>query len=126
MQINRYDTSEIAGQKQVGRYRRDDEQAVDRTADETDELPQHGSYGNLLFDPRWKSKRNEILARDNGRCVICQGTQELQVHHRQYQYIKASKGFKVPWEYANHLLITLCRNCHQRGHSKFKVPILIV
>lgn len=124
MQINRYETHGNPNQKLMGRYRRDDDKN-----DDTGELPAdipHGSYGNLLFDPRWKSKRNEILARDQGRCVICNGTDELQVHHRQYQYVKAAKGFKVPWDYADHLLISLCKSCHQRGHAKFKVPILIV
>ncbi|MFI5163010.1 MAG: HNH endonuclease [Sphingobacteriales bacterium] len=126
MQINRHDTTGSAGQKLVGRYRRDHDAAGATENVQTEELPAHGSYGNLLFDPRWKSKRNEILARDKGCCVICSGTEELQVHHRQYQYVKAAKGFKVPWDYPDYLLITLCKSCHQRGHSKFKVPILII
>src|SRR3569833_1298462 len=103
MQINRYSTSEIADQKQVGRYRRDDEQASGEIGDQTVELPPHGSYGNLLFDPRWKSKRNQIISRDKGSCVICKGSDDLQVHLRQYQYVKAAKGFKVPWDYPDHL-----------------------
>ncbi|WP_259069929.1 HNH endonuclease [Mucilaginibacter sp. X4EP1] len=126
MQINRYETTGSAGQKLIGRYRRD-HGVIGATANEqTEDLPSHGSYGNLLFDTRWKSKRNEIMTRDNGCCVICGGTEELQVHHRQYQYVKAAKGFKVPWDYPDHLLITLCKSCHQRGHNKFKVPILII
>ena len=89
------------------------------------EVPMHGSYGGLLFDPRWKTKRAEIVTRDGG-CVICQSNDELQVHHRQYQYIKSENAFRAPWDYADHLLITLCKNCHTRGHSKYKVPILII
>ena len=126
MQINRSDISDKTVPKLIGRYRRDDDKAETDSGDLPREVPQHGSYGNLLFDPRWKAKRNEILARDHSCCVICKGTDELQVHHRQYQYVKTAKGFKVPWDYADHLLITLCKNCHQRGHAKFKVPILIV
>lgn len=92
----------------------------------TDELPlpPHGSYGGLLFDARWREKRAKILERDGGRCVICSGTDELHVHHRQYHFDKAKGAYKVPWDYADHLLITLCKSCHGRGHSKFKIPIL--
>lgn len=86
----------------------------------------HGSYGALLFDERWKEKRNIILARDNGQCVICGLNVELQVHHRQYHYVAALKKFQPPWEYPDNMLITLCNSCHQRGHSKFKVPIIYI
>jgi hypothetical protein len=92
-----------------------------------DDMPdQHGSYGALLFDKRWKEKRNVILLRDNNRCVICGLDENLQIHHRQYQYVKALKQFKAPWEYSDRMLITLCNSCHQRGHSKFKVPIIYI
>ncbi|WP_225976383.1 HNH endonuclease [Mucilaginibacter ginsenosidivorax] len=126
MQINHYSSPWIANQKQVGRYRRDDEPAGADPVAQPIDPPAHGSYGNLLFDPRWKAKRNEIISRDKGCCVICKGTDEIQVHHRQYQYVKAMKGFKVPWDYPDYLMITLCKSCHQRGHSKFKVPVLII
>ena len=126
MQVNRYDTAGSQDRKQTGRYRRDDVHSGSNASEPEITIPVHGSYDNLLFDPRWKSKRNEIMSRDKGCCVICNGINELQVHHRQYQYIKAAKGFKVPWDYPDHLLITLCKSCHQRGHSKFKVPILII
>lgn len=86
------------------------------------EAKQHGSYGPLLFDKRWINKRAEILQRDQNRCVICQNIENLQVHHRQYHFIKALKQFKAPWDYENHLMITLCGNCHTRGHSKFRIP----
>src|SRR5437588_8592417 len=126
MQINRQDTTRPPGKKPIGRYSREDDSSGANAGDGSIDLPPHGSYGKFVFDPRWKSKRNVILARDNGCCVICKGSDELQVHHRQYQFVKAANGFKVPWEYPDHLLITLCKSCHQRGHSKFKVPILII
>lgn len=84
----------------------------------------HGSYGALLFHPRWKSKRKEILTRDLHRCVLCKGDKSLQVHHRQYHFIVSQQKFRLPWEYPNHLLITLCESCHNRGHNKYKVPTL--
>lgn len=126
MKINRYDITARQDKNAIGRYTRDDGKARDNSGEAALTLPEHGSYGHLLFDPRWKSKRNEILARDEGCCVICKSSEELQVHHRQYQYVKAANGFKVPWDYADHLLITLCKSCHQRGHAKYKVPIIIV
>jgi hypothetical protein len=119
MQNKRYADIGPGGRKLTGRYTHDKNQEEPDT-----EMLAHGSYGGLLFDPRWKAKRLEIMARDKGQCVICQSAEELQVHHRQYQFIKAENAFKVPWDYPGHLLITLCRNCHQRGHSKFKVPTI--
>lgn len=84
----------------------------------------HGSYGALLFDSRWRSKRLEILARDKHQCVLCHSSDSLQVHHRQYHFIIDQQKFKAPWDYLEHLLITLCEKCHQRGHSQFKIPII--
>lgn len=126
MQINRYGTTGNTGKTLIGRYRRDDEQSGEKALDAAELVPPHGSYGHLLFDPRWQSKRSGIMARDQSCCVICKGVDELQVHHRQYHYVREAKGFKVPWDYPDQLLITLCKSCHQRGHSKFKVPIVII
>jgi len=86
----------------------------------------HGSYGALILHPNWKSKRKEIIERDQFKCVICGSGNDLQVHHRQYHFIKATQKFKAPWDYPRHLLITLCTSCHTRGHSKFKVPSITI
>jgi|AntAceMinimDraft_5_1070358.scaffolds.fasta_scaffold105655_1 hypothetical protein len=92
---------------------------------ETDDGEEHhGTYGALLFDKRWREKRLEILQRDNNQCVICAASEPLQVHHRQYHMIKTTRKFKPPWEYTDDLLITLCENCHSRGHNKFRVPVI--
>ena len=82
----------------------------------------HGTYGALLFDKRWIRKRREIIQRDGNCCVICRVKENLQVHHRQYHFVKALGQFKAPWDYEDRLLITMCENCHSRGHSKFRVP----
>jgi len=84
----------------------------------------HGSYGALLFHPRWKSKRKEILTRDGHQCIHCKSDKTLQVHHRQYHFIVSQQKFRLPWEYPDHLLITLCESCHNRGHNKYKVPTI--
>ena len=87
------------------------------------DIPAHGSYGALLFRPEWIARRAEILKRDK-HCVICNSSESLQVHHRQYHFVIRENQFKLPWEYADNLLITLCASCHKRGHSKFKVPTI--
>lgn len=64
-------------------------------------------YQELLKDPRWIKKRNQILSRDKNTCQFC-GCQDkyMQVHHKRY--IKGNK----PWEYEDKDLITLCNRCH--------------
>jgi hypothetical protein len=87
-------------------------------------IPAHGSYGVLLFRPEWRAKREEILQRDAHRCVICKDSNDLQVHHRQYYFVVRQNQFKLPWDYPDFLLITLCEPCHKRGHNKYKVPTI--
>lgn len=96
----------------------------EKTKQDTPET--HGSYGALLFDRRWKEKRVLILIRDLHKCVICGNSESLEVHHRQYHYLSVHRKFKAPWDYPDKILITLCNSCHQRGHAKFKVPIVNV
>lgn len=88
------------------------------------DTPAHGTYGELLFRPEWRAKREEILERDNHSCVVCNRSYGLQVHHRQYHFIVLQNQFKLPWDYSGNLLITLCESCHRRGHSKYKVPTI--
>ena len=64
-------------------------------------------YSEKLKDPRWQKKRLEILERDDWRCQKClDGNTTLHVHHRKYL------PNSDPWDYPDHLLITLCENCH--------------
>ncbi len=88
-----------------------------------EDIPAHGTYGSLLFRPEWKIKRQQIINRDK-YCILCRETKSLQVHHRQYHFVVRENKFKLPWEYSDHLLITLCENCHRKGHSKYKVPTI--
>jgi 5-methylcytosine-specific restriction endonuclease McrA len=117
-------TRRIAGRYEVGQAAA---QVLAAPSEEQKARPQfHGSYGGLLFDPRWKAKRAEILQRDNDCCIICRDSVDLQVHHRQYHYVEQANAFRMPWDYPDQLLITLCKSCHNRGHAKFKVPTLII
>lgn len=83
-------------------------------------------YGQLLSLPRWKKKRKQILLRDGKKCRSCGSSHLLQVHHRQYHVLKYSGQFKLPWNYDNKYLITLCEKCHNAGHLKFKVPVFSI
>jgi 5-methylcytosine-specific restriction endonuclease McrA len=81
------------------------------------------SYSELLQNPKWFDKRDEILKRDEYQCRCCSKQSNLQVHHRQYHFIKKANEFKKPWEYTDRYLITLCNSCHSLGHLKLKVPV---
>ena len=74
-------------------------------------------YKALLLDSKWKIKRMIILKRDNFCCVKCESKQELQIHHKYY--IKD----RLPWQYSNSALITLCKNCHQKEHDQNKIEV---
>jgi 5-methylcytosine-specific restriction endonuclease McrA len=83
----------------------------------------HGSYQDKLFDRRWLEKREFIINRDKGCCIICGSSENLIVHHKQYHYKKVSNMFIDPWDYDDKYLVTLCRSCHNRGHEKFEIPV---
>lgn len=70
------------------------------------------SYSDLLKDPRWQKRKSEILNRDNFTCQLCGDKKTtLHVHHKYYL-----EG-KLPWEYNDNALVTLCEYCHQRMHT---------
>ena len=71
----------------------------------------------------WLIKRKVILKRDRYQCRHCGTNNNLQVHHKQYHFQKATGFKKNPWLYCNSLLITLCGSCHQSGHQQFEIPV---
>lgn len=73
-------------------------------------------YQELLKDPRWIKRRNEILSRDHNTCVMC-GAQDKYLHVHHLKYIVRRK----PWEYSDDDLVTLCEDCHQRVHSSSSI-----
>ena len=89
-------------------------------------VPNHGSYGALLFHPKWKARRKEILDRDQHRCINCKSDKQLQIHHRQYHFILSQNRFRFPWDYPDYLLITLCESCHNKGHNLYTVPTITI
>lgn len=75
------------------------------------------SYRELLLDPRWQRRRLDILTRDDWTCRDCESKEKtLHVHHTVYQ-----KG-RLPWEYDDDQLVTLCAECHEQGtHAKQRI-----
>jgi len=68
------------------------------------------AYQQYVATERWKSISDKIKKRDGYRCRLCNGTEDLQAHHRTYQH----KG-----DEENHLgdLTTLCGDCHNAFHE---------
>lgn len=65
-------------------------------------------YSTYLLNPEWQRKRLELFQRDNFACRICGNTHlQLELHHTKYLVI-----YKYPWDYPNHMYLTLCSNCH--------------
>ena len=74
-------------------------------------------YAILLRDTRWQSRRLEIIKRDDYQCQGCQAFDGLQVHHRYYE------NGKMPWDYPDEALVTLCLDCHPAEHDRPTHPI---
>jgi len=53
------------------------------------------------------SLREQILARDNHKCVICGSSENLELHHKNY-----SRDLKD--------VITICKGCHNKEHSEVR------
>ena len=70
------------------------------------------NYYELLKTPEWKEKRQQILKRDNFKCIVCKSKKQFNVHHRMYI------GNRPPWKYHNSCLATLCRKCHESIHKE--------
>src|SRR5207247_2309032 len=61
------------------------------------------SYQEYLQTDEWKTRRLGCLKRDGYRCRVCNGTENLEVHHRTYERI----GQELEDD-----LTTLCESCH--------------
>ena len=67
-------------------------------------------YYNYLQSNEWKTIREIRLELDYYRCVICESTTNLQIHHLTYD--------NVGDEDIRNDLITLCMLCHQNAHGR--------
>ena len=69
-------------------------------------------YAAYLRSPEWKALRDSTIARDGGRCRVCNAGNDLVAHHRTYARAMA----EAPDD-----LTTLCRRCHDAVHKDRKV-----
>jgi len=65
-------------------------------------------YWQKLQDPRWQKKRLEIFERDRFECRGCNSKEKMLTVHHSY-YVSG----RMPWNYPDGTLITLCNNCHK-------------
>lgn len=61
-------------------------------------------YRAYLASDKWRSLREQVLARDNHQCQTCLSTECLEVHHKTYERLG---------DEALSDLITLCHDCHE-------------
>jgi hypothetical protein len=57
---------------------------------------------------RYRNMAISVMARDGGRCRVCNTNGPLQVHHRNYSYWGNESGEE---------LTTLCADCHELFHD---------
>lgn len=75
------------------------------------------SYESLLKSSQWQEKRKQILARDHCDCQNCgEHSESNHVHHKFYL------RKKMPWDYPDDALITLCQSCHYQEHKNVNIP----
>jgi 5-methylcytosine-specific restriction endonuclease McrA len=91
----------------------------DKTENEVNEYKKH--IANSWYDsvlPEYKNKYDRDILPDFLKNLIIKPEQIiLQVHHNYYILDK------LPWDYPNESLVTLCIDCHQKVHDKSDIPI---
>lgn len=65
-------------------------------------------YREYLLTLEWQARRRRALKLANYRCLTCNNTKHLEVHHRTYERLGTE------WDED---LIVLCRGCHGLFHS---------
>ena len=66
------------------------------------------AYNTHLKSRKWKLLRQQRLEKDNYKCVVCDYTDSLQMHHLNYE------------NFGNETIediITLCEICHKDAHT---------
>ena len=65
---------------------------------------------------RYNKWRRAILARDTYKCILCQSSERIEVHHIERWSDKPALRFNQKNG------VSLCFNCHQTGHNHNKEP----
>lgn len=69
-------------------------------------------YAEYLKDPQWLKRRSEIFELRGKKCMNCESTVFLHIHHIGYTG-------KYPWLAPDDDLICLCKACHNKAHSSY-------
>lgn len=77
------------------------------------EIPEERVYDEYLRSNAWINIRNQVLERDKHKCKICGATENLRVHHKDYECIYHEED-------ALYDLVTLCDDCHRELHEFLK------
>ena len=64
-------------------------------------------YRKYLLSDYWMSIREQVIKRDGFMCTKCHVTEQLQVHHKSYEFV-GNENIDG--------LITLCKKCHYKRH----------
>lgn len=75
-------------------------------------------YKDQLKTSAWLRKKHEVMERDGFVCSNClcdNYENQLEVHHIAYHPDRKA------WEYPDYLLVTLCRDCHQKEHDELNI-----
>jgi len=70
-------------------------------------------YKWYLKDSRWIVLAKYVKKRD-GVCQYCGNDSNLNAHHLRYI------SGRMPWDYPEDYLITLCKGCHEKEHKEQK------
>lgn len=62
------------------------------------------SYDDYLRSSEWKELRASAITSAGGKCALCEQTENLQAHHRNYRNIDEPN------------LVCLCADCHAKLH----------
>jgi len=72
----------------------------------------HDEYIAYLNTPQWQLLRRLKIEEAKGRCEVCMGKENLQVHHRTYERLFRESLSD---------LTVLCDACHELYHANDKV-----
>lgn len=76
------------------------------------------SYHPRNYGPNWNKQRQKAIERDGHRCMLCDSTSDLVVHHKR-PLRTFDRDKHEWWKRGNALdnLLTLCRSCHSIVHQ---------
>jgi 5-methylcytosine-specific restriction endonuclease McrA len=76
---------------------------------EPQEPSQKRKYERYLRSPEWIEKRDRFRAAFGNKCVVCGSTEDLHIHHLNYDCIGNETINDV---------VCLCKGCHRSAHRK--------